>query len=168
MSRKIEQATVEDAEEILALQKLAYMSEAEIYGVYNIPPLTQTLEEIRGDFERRLFLKVAREGIIVGSVRAHMDEGTCFIGRLIVHPDFQNQGIGTRLLCEIERRFGQAGRYELFTGHRSERNLYLYRKQGYVVFKSERITDALTLVFLEKRGAVVSRYANEASRPGRQ
>jgi GNAT superfamily N-acetyltransferase len=158
----IEQATVEDAQEILALQKLAYMSEAEIYGVYTIPPLTQTLEEMRGDFERRLFLKVTGEGRIVGSVRAHMDAGsssvgspsggTCFIGRLIVHPDFQNQGIGTRLLCEIERCFGQTGRYELFTGYRSERNLYLYRKQGYEMFKSEKITDALTLVFLEKKG----------------
>lgn len=31
-------ALIEDAEEILTLQKLAYMTEADIYHDYNIPP----------------------------------------------------------------------------------------------------------------------------------
>jgi 2-aminoadipate transaminase len=43
---RIDRATVEDAKEILDLQKLAYQSEAEIYNDYTIPPLTQTLEEM--------------------------------------------------------------------------------------------------------------------------
>ena len=47
----IGQASVKDAAEILALQKLAYRSEAEIYDDYTIPPLTQTLEEMRTDIE---------------------------------------------------------------------------------------------------------------------
>lgn len=34
----IEEAKVSDAEEIFALQKIAYISEAEIYNDYNIPP----------------------------------------------------------------------------------------------------------------------------------
>jgi hypothetical protein len=51
---------------------------------------------------------------------------------------------------EIEHAFSHAARFELFTGHLSERNLYLYRKLGYRSFKQERITDALTLVYLEK------------------
>jgi GNAT superfamily N-acetyltransferase len=86
-----------------------------------------------------------------------MNEETCFIGRLIVHPDFQNRGIGTRLLNEIEQTFSQAKRFELFTGDKSERNLYLYQKQGYRPFKTEMISDDLRLVFLEKhRGLQVS------------
>jgi hypothetical protein len=39
----ITQAAAADAAEILALQKLAYQSEAAIYQDYSIPPLTQTL-----------------------------------------------------------------------------------------------------------------------------
>ena len=42
---EIEIAMIQDAEEILALQKLAYRSEAEIYEDYSIAPLIQTLEE---------------------------------------------------------------------------------------------------------------------------
>jgi GNAT superfamily N-acetyltransferase len=150
MKVSVERATVEDAQEILALQKLAYLSEAAIYGEYGIPPLTQSLEELRADFERQVFLKAALDGRIIGSVRAHEREGTCFVGRLIVHPDSQNWGTGSRLMGEIEAVFAQARRFELFTGHRSERNLYLYQKLGYRPFRREQVTAALTLVYLEK------------------
>jgi predicted N-acetyltransferase YhbS len=90
-----------------------------------MPPLTQTLEGMRTGFERQVFLKATSEGRIVGSVRGYVSEWTLFVGRLIVHPDVQNQGLGTRLLSEIEGTFGQAQRFEPFTGQKSERNLYL-------------------------------------------
>jgi GNAT superfamily N-acetyltransferase len=146
----IERTSVEEAEEILALQKLAYQSEAAIYDDYTIPPLTQTLEEIRVDFEKQVFFKVSADGRIVGSVRAYEQGGTCFVGKLIVHPDFQNRGIGTKLLNGVEETFGDAQRFELFTGSRSEKNLYLYQKQGYKTFKSEELSDKVSLVFMEK------------------
>ena len=146
----VEQATVKDAPEILDLQRRAYLSEAAIYDEYGIPPLTQTLDEMLASFETQFFLKVRSKDRIIGSVRAYVEAGTCFIGRLIVCPDAQNQGIGTRLMKEIEAVFGQARRFELFTGHRSERNLHLYQKLGYRPFRRERVTPSLTLVYLEK------------------
>ena len=146
----IEKATIADAEEILLLQKLAYRSEAEIYHDFNIPPLLQTLEEIKKDYGNQYFLKAIVEGKIIGSVRAFEKEGTCFVGRLIVHPDFQNRGIGTKLMNEIERIFNTSERFELFTGDRSVRNLYLYQKLGYKIFKTAKITDQTTIVFLFK------------------
>ena len=146
----IEQGSIEDAAEILDLQKLAYQSEAEIYNDFSLPPMTQTLEQIQTDFENQLFLKASIEGRIVGSVRGRLDNETCHIGRLIVHPEFQNRGIGGRLMKEIEDRFSQAARFELFTGHLSERNLRFYGKLGYKEFSAKKITDNLTLVFLEK------------------
>jgi ribosomal protein S18 acetylase RimI-like enzyme len=146
----IEKATILDGEEILSLQKLAYRSEAEIYDDFSIPPLLQTLEEVRKDFENQVFLKTVLNGKIVGSVRAFVKEGTCYIGRLIVHPDFQNQGIGTGLMRGIEETFKEARRFELFTGHKSEKNLHLYEKLGYRVFKTVKANERLTIVFLEK------------------
>ena len=147
----IEKATVSDAEEILALQKLAYRSEAEIYNDFNIPPMVQTLESIEKDFENQVFLKALINGRIIGSVRAYSKEGICYIGRLIVHPDFQNQRIGTKLMNEIEKIFGTCQRFELFTGDKSKRNLYLYQKLGYKLFKTANITDQTTIVYLEKK-----------------
>jgi len=147
---RVERATVDDAEAILSLQKLAYQSEAEIYDDFTIPPLTQTLEEIKKDFESQIFLKAVTDGRFIGSVRAFVKEGTCYVGRLIVHPDFQNQGIGTQLMNRIEEVFKEGQRVEIFTGHKSERNLYLYGKLGYKRFKTLIASEKLTIVYLEK------------------
>jgi len=148
---KIELATIEDAVEILALQKLAYRSEAEIYNDFSIQPLTQTLEEIESEFESHSVFKAIREDNLVGSVRTTVKGDTCFAGKLIVHPAYQNRGIGYALLTHIESHAGAIRRFELFTGHRSERNLYLYRKLGYREFKREMVNSRLTLVFMEKQ-----------------
>jgi ribosomal protein S18 acetylase RimI-like enzyme len=147
----IERAAVRDAGEILDLQRAAYRSEAAIYDDDTIPPLTQTLEEMQVDIQQKVVLKVAIDDKIVGSVRAYQEGDTCYVGRLIVDPDFQNRGIGTRLMHEIEGLFDRAHRFELFTGHKSERNLHLYRKLGYRVCRQQRLSDAVNLVFLEKR-----------------
>ena len=153
MNVTIEPASLEDAAEILALQKLAYQSEAAIYGDYTIPPLTQTLDEMEADLREQVVLKASIEERIVGSVHGYVVGGTCYVGRLIVHPDLQNRGLGARLLHAIERACPAAERFELFTGHRSERNLHLYHKLGYEAFKHERVSDRLTLMFLEKYAA---------------
>ncbi len=147
----IEIARREDLPEILALQKLAYHSEAVLNNDFSIPPLLQTQEQIEQEFTRRTFLKALQGGKLVGSVRADLKEATCFIGRVIVHPQRQNLGIGTRLLNAIEGRFAQARRYELFTSERSLRNLYLYQKLGYRIFRQEKLDETVNLVYLEKK-----------------
>lgn len=143
-------AWLADAPAILDLQKLAYQSEAALNDDYTIPPLTQTLPELEADFQRQVYLKATRDGTIVGAVRGYEQNGTCFIGRLIVHPDCQNRGIGTHLLHAIEAHFNAVQRYELFTSERSTRNLYLYRKLGYHTYRTERLTDKVMIVYLEK------------------
>jgi ribosomal protein S18 acetylase RimI-like enzyme len=98
-------AELSDAAEILELQKLAYQSEAVLYDDWSIPPLTQTLNQIKKEFDETTFLKVCDSGRLIGSVRASIHDGTCNIGRLIVHPEFQHKGTGTRLMLAIETEF---------------------------------------------------------------
>lgn len=141
-----------DVEAILVIQKLAYQSEAKLYGDWSIPPLMQTLEDIRDEFTRATFLKAVTGEAIVRSVRARMHERTCAIGRLIVHPDFQRRGIGTLLMDAIESAFRVAVRFELFTGDKSEGNIRLYTRLGYRVFRKEQLSSYVKLVFLEKPG----------------
>ncbi len=147
---RIELAVVEDAGAILTLQKLAYQSEAAIYDDYQIPPLTQTLDELRWEFTTHVFLKALDDGNIIGSVRARRRGDTCAIGRLIVHPDFQNRGVGTELMQSVERHFPDAVRYELFTGDKSEKNIALYGKLGYREVKKESLSPLVTIVYMEK------------------
>jgi ribosomal protein S18 acetylase RimI-like enzyme len=85
-------------------------------------------------------------------VRARLDDGTCHVGRLVVHPRLQRRGLGTRLMREIEASYPDARRYELFTGHLSAANLRLYRRLGYQEFREDAVSPALRLVYLEKPG----------------
>ena len=146
----ITEAEFADLEQILELQYLAYQSEAILYNDFSIPPLTQTIGEIRQEYEKCIFLKAtSNNGDIIGSVRASIDSDTAYIGRLIVHPEAQGQGIGTRLMKAIEQKCA-ATRYELFTGDKSIKNLRFYEHLGYVRFIEKEVADGLTFVYMEK------------------
>lgn len=147
---RIEKADIQDAEDILALQKLAYSSEAELYNDFTIPPLIQTLAELQSELQTWVCLKAIVDAQIRGSVRAVNKAGTCYIGKLMVHPEFQGRGIGSKLLSQIEICCAVSKHFELFTGDKSERNIYLYQKAGYKVFKTETVSAGLQLVYLAK------------------
>jgi ribosomal protein S18 acetylase RimI-like enzyme len=145
-------ARVDEAEQILALQRLSYRTEAALYDDWTLPPLTQTLQELLEQYDHHTILAARLGDEVVGSVRASLKDGTCYVGRLVVHPRLQRRGLGVRLMREIEASFPDARRYELFTGHLSEGNLRLYRRLGYEEFREEPISPALRLVYLEKAG----------------
>ncbi|MBN2024826.1 MAG: GNAT family N-acetyltransferase [Pirellulales bacterium] len=150
---RIVAASAADAEEILALQRIAYQSEAAIYPGCYLPPLVESLDDVRTQCASMTVLKALAGGRIVGSVRAAAQNGTCHICRLIVHPDHQNRGLGARLMRTVEASFPEVKRFELFTGHKSQRNLRLYAKLGYQIFKTTPRCPELLLVYLEKPAA---------------
>ena len=143
-------AQFEDLPQILQLQYLAYQSEAKLCNNPNIPPLKQTLTEVEQEYEKGVFLKVVEvDGRIIGSVRAWTDGESVYVGKLMVHPDFQHRGIGTALLLAIEKEFTQT-RFELFTSTQSMRNIALYQRQGYIIFQEKQVMENLRFVYLEK------------------
>jgi len=146
----IERALPEDAPAILALQKLAYQSEAALYNDWSIPPLTQTLESLVEEFSASIVLRAVVDGQLVGSVRARVVNDTCEIGRLIVHPAFQRRGIGSTLLKTIEGQCPVVIRFELFTGSKSENNIRLYQQAGYQVTRTQSLSPAVSITYLEK------------------
>ncbi|MBC7959495.1 MAG: GNAT family N-acetyltransferase [Vallitaleaceae bacterium] len=113
-------------------------------------PLKQSLEELEIEAETYTILTAIEAGQIIGSVRAYERDGTCYIGKLIVKPVYQNQGIGTKLMIEIEKMFLNAARFELFTGKLSIKNIRLYEKMKYHIFKEERGMDTIMVVFMQK------------------
>lgn len=147
----IKKAEKKDLHKILDLQYLAYRSEARLFNNPNIPPLSQTLAEVESEYEKGIVLKAVDENnVIIGSVRAFSDKGTVYIGKLMVHPQKQGQGIGTQLLLAIENEFPKQ-KYELFTSSKSIKNMELYEKLGYKIFKEKQIDDELKFVYFENQ-----------------
>jgi GNAT superfamily N-acetyltransferase len=142
----------DDAGEALTLQRAAFVEEALIYDSVHMPPLTQTLDELRAELVENLGCVARESGRMLGAVRARTDGELLLIGRLVIAPDVQGKGIGSRLLGAVEQRGREAGcrEAELFTGSLSEANLRLYERSGYRETGRVEGDDGIEQVFLRK------------------
>ncbi len=147
---QMEFAITDDAAEILALQQAAYRQVAERYDDYTIPPLTETLEDTEDQLAVQMVWKINLGGRIVASVRAYQNGPTCFVGRLIVDPAYQGQGMGTALMLNVESCFSEAHQIELFTGHKCVDTLRLYERLGYEEVARDPFSSKVTHVVLRK------------------
>jgi GNAT superfamily N-acetyltransferase len=142
----------DDAGEALTLQRAAFVQEALIYDSVQMPPLTQTLDELRAELVDNLGCVVRSGPRMIGVARAQRDGDLLLIGRIAIAPDSQGQGVGSRLLAAVEERGRAAGcrEAELFTGSLSEANLRLYEREGYRETTRVAGDDGIEQVFLRK------------------
>lgn len=147
---KITIANKTELEEILAVQKKAFIQEAELYQKCSIAPMTQTLDEIIEECQLKIVLKAELDGRIIGSIRAKMENDACHINKLIVLPEHQGKGFGKRLLLEIEKYFPKAAKFALETGAKSVNNIALYQKVGYKIVDRGMFHDGVDAVIMEK------------------
>jgi ribosomal protein S18 acetylase RimI-like enzyme len=143
-------AAPEDAEAILALQKIAYEREARRYNDWTIPPMVETIDTVREQIARHVVLKAVVDGRLAGSVRGVLTDGVCEVCRLSVDPALQRRGIGSALIAAVESRFPGIEAFELFTGNHSVENLRLYDRHGYRHSHTKVLSPAVSLVWLRK------------------
>ncbi|MEV7096033.1 GNAT family N-acetyltransferase [Amycolatopsis sp. NPDC051045] len=122
---------VADAGEVLTLQRAAYVTEARAHADFDLPPLLETLEETRAALES-LSWGIRESGRLVASVRLTVTGKVGVIGRLVVAPDRQGDGLGGALLRAVEELApAPVTVFRLFTGSKSVGPLHLYAKHGY-------------------------------------
>jgi GNAT superfamily N-acetyltransferase len=149
----IEDADPGDAVRILEIQREAFAPAAERYHIPDLPPLVETIAQVETAIREHVVLKaVDATGTVLGAVRGEAREGCVHVGRLVVDPAHQRRGVATRLMVAIERRFPDAGCFELFTGNLNEPGMGLYAKLGYVESRRERVRGVLEVVYLRKDG----------------
>jgi len=152
---RIETADADDAGELMTVQRAAFLAEGENYGTFRLPPMTETLDEIRAVIaDPDSVVLVARLGHrLVGAVRGTVAAGTGYVARLAVAPDLQGRGIARRLMAVLEQALaGRVTRFELFTGSTSAGTLRLYHSLGYVDLGLRPGSESTPpLAYLEKR-----------------
>ncbi|WP_425266972.1 GNAT family N-acetyltransferase [Amycolatopsis circi] len=149
---KLELLTDTAAGELLTLQQAAYLTEARAHQNFDLPPLMDTLDDVRAALaDPSIAIWGFRDdGRLVAAVRMRADGPVGEIGRFVVAPDRQGEGLGTALLAAAEEATpAEVTVFRLCTGERSAGPLYLYRKLGYR--ETHRSPEAdYQLVHLEK------------------
>jgi tRNA (guanine37-N1)-methyltransferase len=125
-------ATRGDAGELYTLQRACWLQELEANPGVEIPALHESLDDVVTGIGSHQTWVLRRAGRLVGSVRGCLAGEAWDIGRLMVAPDLQGQGLGRLLLEHAERAAPpDVTSYVLFTGASSRANLRMYKKAGY-------------------------------------
>ena len=121
-----------DAGELLTLQLACWVQEAHDNPGVTIPALGESLEDVRVWMRDWTVLVLRRGGRLIGAARARRHGEAWDVGRLMVAPDLQGQGLGRFLLDRVEAAApADVSSYELCTGVGSLRNRRMYQKAGY-------------------------------------
>jgi ribosomal protein S18 acetylase RimI-like enzyme len=122
----------EVAGELLTVQRAAFLSEARAYGTLEIPPLTETLDDLRRELESSLTIGAFLGRRLVGAARLTLEDEIGWISRVGVAPDLQGKGIGSGVLEALEAAApSQVQRFQLGAGAKSASNIAMYEARGY-------------------------------------
>ena len=125
-------ASLDDAAELLVLQRCCWVEEALANDTLDIAALHESLDDVRAWLEEWATWSVRVGGRLVGAVRGWQEGSTWDIGRLMVAPDVAGQGLGGWLLRLAEAHAPEdAESITLFTGARSTRNIAMYERAGF-------------------------------------
>lgn len=135
------------AQEIVDLQQESYRIEADIIGNSCIPPLFDTVDNIRQTDEVFLGYKVKRE--LVGLLSYKLEFGILDIHRLAVKPDHFNKGIAKNLLCKVIEDNPEAQKVIVATGAKNRPAIKLYERLGFKIIREFDVEENMKIAQLE-------------------
>ncbi|WP_310726400.1 GNAT family N-acetyltransferase [Streptomyces sp. N2A] len=133
------------------LQRAAYAVEARLIGFGGIPPLHESLEQLRACDES--FLGVREGAGLVGAVAwTRLPNGALEICRLVVHPVAHRRGVATALLDALDS-IEPAELTVVSTGTANLPALVLYLRRGFIPVGERQIALGVTVTLLERENA---------------
>ncbi|CAN5579417.1 GNAT family N-acetyltransferase [soil metagenome] len=136
-----------EARVVLELQRASYAVEAEITGSRELPPLFETLEELR--FSGEDFHGYFLEDTLAGAVSTKRRGSILDIHRLIVAPKYFRRGIASAMLRHVEGS-GEWESITVSTGSRNEPAKRLYLSHGFAEAGEDEVIPGLFVTRFEK------------------
>ncbi len=148
------QATIEDADILLEIQKKAFQESLELYKDYDTNPANESLEKMAHKIRNHFYYVITADDNMVGGIHAYKKSNRhCYLNRIYIHPDYENKGIGSKAVEFIlnHEDFRDIELWTLDTPHKSYRNHSFYEKLGFVkTGEVEEVSPELKLIHYEK------------------
>lgn len=144
----------QDAGEVMVLQIAASVSQAQQHNDLWLPAFAQTAEELSKELADPQVTGLGwrnEAGRLLACVRLTRSAEVVYVGRLMVAPDLQGQGLGSSLMRASEDFMPEeVRRFDLFTGEFSPDNVRLYERLGYQQTHQEVGAHGYSLIYMSK------------------
>jgi ribosomal protein S18 acetylase RimI-like enzyme len=147
---RLNMADRDTAEQVWALQHAAYREEAKRIGVSDLPPLQDTVAGLQACLETFYGIFTA-DGQLAGAVSTEQANGDqTVICRMMVHPDYFRQGMGSRLLQQVLSAEPPGSEWTVTAEIRNMPALRLYERHGFRRVRTFRPAPDITMVVLSR------------------
>ena len=136
----LERAVENDALKLAEIQKASFDEESKQFNNNEIGG-PSGYDSIRFQEEMMQiceYFKVLLHGEIIGGALIFIESNQVHnLGRIFIDPNYQNKGIGIKVMREIERSFPDSTKWWLDTPSWSVKNHHFYTKCGYTKVREE-------------------------------
>ncbi|MED3562037.1 GNAT family N-acetyltransferase [Bacillus xiapuensis] len=151
MDFKIVSSKYEEANELFRIQKEAFHSEIIKYKDYHSSPATESWN----NFVFRMlttshFSIYVNDKLAGGICIVKQADNHNYLYRIFLGSEYQNDGLGSKILRQLEYRYPEVKKWSLDTPKDNQRNRHFYEKLGYKKTGEQIINKYLTLIDYEK------------------
>ncbi|TWE08400.1 acetyltransferase (GNAT) family protein [Neobacillus bataviensis] len=148
MIKELDLNLMNTLKEVYDLQRASYQIEAQLINFFEIPPLTEALEDLGACDET--FLGYFEEETLAGAISYTVKEHELTICRMIVHPSHFRKGIAQKLLKKVEEQNQNISVLYVSTGKENLPAKNLYLKNGFQFVSDQEVVPGLYISHLIK------------------
>ncbi|MFJ7727626.1 GNAT family N-acetyltransferase [Neobacillus sp. NPDC097160] len=149
MIKKLDLHNLSLVKELFELQTASYLVEAKLIDFFEIPPLKETMDELKECGES--FFGFFEGEKLAAALSYTIDGEELTICRMVVHPKHFRKGIAQRLLEEVENNKKALRVFKVSTGKDNTPAKSLYLKNGYKLVGDLEVVPGLFISKFEKR-----------------
>jgi ribosomal protein S18 acetylase RimI-like enzyme len=148
MIKKLDTQDDKTAKQIVDLQKKAYIIEAELIGFYDIPPLKDTVDDVKKCGET--FYGYYSDDVLAGLISYKVEEGILDIYRVAVNPEYFRKGIARQMLEFVQANNKGIEKIIVSTGLKNQPAVSLYLKLGFKKVREAEVAQGVYIACFEK------------------
>ncbi|MET3658650.1 GNAT family N-acetyltransferase [Sporosarcina psychrophila] len=141
-----------EAQRLLEIQTEAFAEDLKRYEDYDTNPVNESIERLLRKIEAFFHYTIwLGDEIIGGADVRDLKENKYRLNRIFLSNEYQNKGLGSKIMELIESEFPSAIEWGLDTPYLNTRNHHFYEKLGYKKVGQHQITEKLFLIDYVKK-----------------
>ena len=135
---------------LLTIQKRAFAEDYNVYQDHDTSPVNETHEKLIENIVHSLHYTIWSNDTVIGGIDIRKKENILLLDKLFIANEYQNKGIGTKIMKLMEAELPSIKIWRLYTPYLNKRNQYFYEKFGYEKIGEVQLTEKLLLFKYEK------------------